>query len=216
MPKWRSRDFHGKGAFIMKIATVGLDLAKTVLQVHGVDSQGHIVVRKQLRRVDVLAFFATLEPCVIGMEACGSSHYWGRELAKLGHAVRLIAPQFVRPYVKSNKTDAADAEAICEAIQRPHMRFVPVKTQAQQTILSLHRARAGLVKSRTALANQIRGLLGEFGIVLPQVIRLLGQRAIAALSSRDSEHCEPFRALIQMLVEHLRELGNKVAELEGR
>jgi transposase len=156
----------------MKIATVGLDLAKKVLQVHAVDLQGHMVVRKQLRRTDVLRYFATLEPCVIGMEACGSSHYWGRELAKLGHTVRLIAPQFVRPYVKSNKTDAADAEAICEAIQRPHMRFVPVKTQAQQTILSLHRARSGLVKSRTALANQIRGLLGEFGIVLPQGIRL--------------------------------------------
>ncbi|KAA0998687.1 IS110 family transposase [Paraburkholderia panacisoli] len=200
----------------MKVTTVGLDLAKTLFQVHGVDSQGHVVVRKQLRRADVLAFFAKLEPCVVGMEACGSSHYWGRELAKLGHTVRLIAPQFVRPYVKSNKTDAADAEAICEAVQRPHMRFVPVKTPVQQTILSLHRARAGLVKSRTALANQIRGLLGEFGIALPQGIRLLGQRAMEALSTRDREHSEPFRALIQMLVEHLRELGNKVAELEGR
>jgi transposase len=152
----------------MNIVTVGLDLAKTLFQVHGVDSQGHIVVRKQLRRADVLPFFAKLEPCVVGMEACGSSHYWGRELTKLGHTVRLIAPQFVRPYVKSNKTDAADAEAICEAVTRPHMRFVPIKTQAQQTMLSLHRARAGLVKSRTALANQIRGLLSEFGIVLPR------------------------------------------------
>jgi transposase len=168
MPKWSGRDFHGKGAFIMNIVTVGLDLAKTLFQVHGVDSQGHIVVRKQLRRADVLPFFAKLEPCVVGMEACGSSHYWGRELTKLGHTVRLIAPQFVRPYVKSNKTDAADAEAICEAVTRPHMRFVPIKTQAQQTMLSLHRARAGLVKSRTALANQIRGLLSEFGIVLPR------------------------------------------------
>jgi transposase len=147
----------------MKIETVGLDLAKTLFQVHGVDSQGHIVVRKQLCRADVLAFFAKLEPCVVGMEVCGSSHYWGRELTKLGHTVRLIAPQFVRPYVKSNKTDAADAEAICEAVRRPHMRFVPIKTQAQRAMLSLHRARAGLVKSRTALANQIRGLLSEFG-----------------------------------------------------
>ncbi|WP_321930436.1 IS110 family RNA-guided transposase [Paraburkholderia guartelaensis] len=200
----------------MNIATVGLDLAKSVLQIHAVDSQGQIVVRKQLRRADVLRYFATLQPCVIGMEACASSHYWGLELAKLGHTVRLIATQFVRPYVKSNKTDAADAEAICEAITRPNMRFVPVKTQAQQTVLSLHRARAGLVKSRTTLANQIRGLLGEFGIVLPQGIRLLGQRAMAALSIRDDEHSEPFRALIQMLVKHLRELGSKVAELEGR
>jgi transposase len=200
----------------MKIATVGLDLAKTLFQVHGVDLQGHVIVRKQLRRVDVLPFFAKLGPCVVGMQACGSSPYWGRELTKPGHSVCLIAPQFVRPYVKSNKTDAADAEAICEAVNRPHMRFVPIKTQAQQTMLSLHRARAGLVKSRTALANQIRGLLSEFGIVLPQGIRLLGQRAIEALSNREPELCEPFRALIQMLVEHLRELGNKAAELEGR
>ena len=190
----------------MKIATVGLDLAKTLFQVHGVDSQGHIVVRKQLRRADVLPFFAKLEPCVVGREACGSSHYWGRELTKLGHTVRLIAPQFVRPYVKNNKTDAADAEAICEAVNRPNMRFVPIKTQAQQTMLSLHRARAGLVKSRTALANQIRGLLSEFGIVLPQGIRLLGQRAIEALSNREHERCEQFRTLIQLLVEHFIEL----------
>jgi transposase len=121
----------------MKIETVGLDLAKTLFRVHGVDSQGYIVVSKQLRRADVLPFFAKLEPCVVGMEACGSSHYWGRELTKLGHTVRLIAPQFVRPYVKSNKTDAADADAICEAVRRPHMRFVPIKTQAQQAMLSL-------------------------------------------------------------------------------
>ncbi|WP_168787926.1 IS110 family transposase [Paraburkholderia aromaticivorans] len=200
----------------MKIATVGLDLAKTLFQVHGVDSQGHNVVRRQLRPADVLAFFAKLEPRVVGMEACGLSHYWGRELTKLGHTVCLIAPQFVLPYVKSNKTDAADAEAICEAVNRPHMRFVPIKTQAQQTMLSLHRARAGLVKSRTALANQIRGLLGEFGIVLPQGIRLLGQRVIEALSNREHELCEQFRTLIQLLVEHLRELGNTAAELEGR
>jgi transposase len=149
------------------------------------------------------------------MEACGSSHYWGRELTKPGHAVRLIAPHLVRPYVKNNKTDVADAEAICEAIQRPHMRFVPVRTQAQQTVLSLHRARAGIVRSRTALANQIRGLLSEFGIVLPQGISLLGQRAIATVSGDVSEHGEPFQLLIHFLVEHLRELGNKVAELEG-
>ena len=128
----------------------------------------------------------------------------------------LIAPQFVRPYVKSNKTDAADVEAICEAVTRPHMRFVPIKTQAQQTMLSLHRARPGLVKSRTALANQIRGLLSEFGVVLPQGIRLLGKRATEALSNREHEHCEQFRTLIQLLVEHLRDLGNKAAEPDGR
>jgi len=131
-------------------------------------------VREQLRRTEVLRHFAKLEPCVVGIEACGSSHCWGREPVKLGHTVRPVAPQFVRPHVKSNTTDAADAEATCEAIQRPHLRFVPVKTQAQQTMLSLHCARAGLLRPRTALANQIRGLLGEFGIALPQLIRLLG------------------------------------------
>jgi len=132
----------------MKISTVGLDQAKNLFQIHGVDSQDHIVVRRQLRRTDVLPYFAKLEPCTVGMEACGSSRYWGRELTKLGHTVCLIAQQFVRPYVKSNKTHAAIAEAICEAIQRPNMRLVAVKTQEQQTMLSLHRARAGLVKSR--------------------------------------------------------------------
>jgi transposase len=120
-----------------------------------------------------------------------------------------LHPQFVRFYVKSNKIEAADTEAICEAVNRPHMRFVLIKTQAQPTVLSLHRARVGLVKSRTTLANQIRGLLSEFGIVLPRGIRLLGKRAIEALSNREHELCEPFRTLIQLLVEHLRELGNK-------
>jgi len=178
----------------MKIATVGVDLAKNLFQIHGVDSQGHIIVRRQLRRTDVLPYFAKLEPWTVGMEACRSSHDWGRELTKLGHTVCLIAPQFVRPYVRSNKTDAADAEAIGKAIQRPHMRFVAIKTQEQQTMLSLHRARAGLVKSRTARPNQIRGLLGEFGIVLPQGIMLLGLQAMEAVSHREGEplrgHCQ--------------------------
>jgi transposase len=115
----------------------------------------------------VVSFFANLEPCLIGMEACGSAHYWARKLAGLGHTVRLMAPQFVKPYVKANKNDRNDAEAICEAVARPNMRFVPVKTAEQQAVLSVHRARQGFVKARTAQANQIRGLLAEFGIVIP-------------------------------------------------
>ena len=125
------------------------------------------VLRRQLRRDQMAAFFANLPPCLVGMEACGSAHHWARTLQSFGHTVRLMAPQFVKPYVKSNKNDAADAEAICEAVARPNMRFVPVKSVEQQAVLSLHRVRQGFVKARTAQANQIRGLLGEFGLIMP-------------------------------------------------
>jgi len=153
----------------MNITTVGIDLAKSVFQVHGVDARGKVVVRRQLRREQVARYFVNLAPCLIGMEACASSHHWGRTLERLGHTVRLMAPQFVKPYVKANKNDVADAEAICEAVSRPNMRFVPIKSIEQQGILSVHRVRHGFVKARTAQANQIRGLLGEFGLVIPKV-----------------------------------------------
>ena len=119
----------------MKITTIGIDLAKSVWQVHGVDARGKAVLRKQLKRKDVLSFFANLDPCLIGMEACGSAHYWGRKLSERGHTVRLMAPQFVKPYVKTNKSDRNDAEAVCEAVGRPNMRFVPVKTAEMQAVL---------------------------------------------------------------------------------
>jgi transposase len=154
----------------MKVTTIGIDLAKNVFQVHGVDERGKPVLRKQLKRKDVVTYFANLERCLIGMEACGSAHYWARKLSELGHTTRLMAPQFVKPYVKTNKSDRNDAEAICEAVVRPNMRFVPVKTAEQQAVLVLHRARQGFVKARTAQANQIRGFLAEFGIVIPQGI----------------------------------------------
>ncbi len=160
----------------MKITTIGIDLAKNVFQVHGVDERGQVVLRKQLRRDQVAVFFANLPPCLIGMEACGSAHHWARTLQRFGHRVRLIAPQFVKPYVKTNKNDAADAEAICEAVGRPNMRFVPIKRVEQQAMLSVHRVRQGFVKARTAQANQIRGLLGEFGLVLPQGITNVWRR----------------------------------------
>jgi transposase len=143
----------------MNTKRVGIDLAKQVFQVHGVDYQDKVVLRKQLRRNQMLSFFAALPPCLIGMEACGGAHYWARELQKLGHTVKLMAPQFVKPYVKSNKNDANDAEAICEAVGRPTMRFVPVKTIAQQDLLAIHRIRSEVVRQRTAKVNQIRGLL---------------------------------------------------------
>src|SRR5512144_1060457 len=152
----------------MKITTVGIDLAKNVFQVHGVDARGKVGLKKPMKRAQVLPFFANPPSCLIGLEACGGAHYWARKLEELGHTVKLMAPQFVKPYVKTNKHDVADAEAICEAVSRPTMRFVPVKTGEQQAVLSLHRARQGFIKARTAQANQIRGVLGEYGIVIPQ------------------------------------------------
>ena len=152
----------------MDITTIGLDLAKTVFQVHGVDASGAVAVRKTLRRSQVPGFFAKLPPCLVGMEACGTSHYWARELSKLGHQVRLMPPAYVKPYVKRGKTDANDAEAICEAVTRPTMRFVAMKSREQQASLALHRTRELLVKERTQLVNMIRGLLAEFGIDIPR------------------------------------------------
>lgn len=152
----------------MEITTIGLDLAKSIFQVHGVDATGQVVVRKSLRRTQMLPFFAKLPSCLVGMEACGTSHHWARELIKLGHEVRLMPPAYVKPYVKRGKTDAVDAEAVCEAVRRPTMRFVPVKSPEQQAVLSMHRARGLLVKQRTQAVNMIRGLLAEFGINIPK------------------------------------------------
>ncbi len=159
----------------MHITTVGLDLAKRVFQVHAVDASGDVVVRKTLRRSQVLPFFTRVPPCLIGIEACGTSHHWARELTKLGHEVRIMPPAYVKPYVKRSKNDAVDAEAICEAVTRPTMRFVAMKSTEQQAALSLHRGRDLLVKQRTQLVNMIRGLLAEFGIDIPEgVERALG------------------------------------------
>lgn len=150
----------------MNVVRIGLDIAKSVFQVHGVDPRGKPVIRKTLSRSQVCEFFAQLPRCLVGLEACAGSHYWARELGKLGHDARLMAGQFVSPYRKSGKNDANDAEAICEAVGRPNMRFVPVKSEEAQAVLTVHRARALTVSERTALVNQIRGLLGEFGIVV--------------------------------------------------
>jgi transposase len=155
----------------MEISAIDLDLAKNVFQVHGVDAQGKVVVREALRRAQVLPFFAKLPPCLVGMEACGTAHHWARELVRLGHDVRQMPPAYVKPYVKRGKTDAADVEAICEAVTRPTMRFVPVKSEEQQAALSLHRARDLLVKQRTQLVNMMRAQLAEFGIDIPQGLR---------------------------------------------
>ena len=200
----------------MKITTVGIDLAKNVFQLHGVDEHGKAVLRKQLRRDQVAVFFANLPPCLIGMEACGSAHHWARKLQAMGHTVKLMAPQFVKPYVKTNKNDAADAEAICEAVGRPNMRFVPIKNVEQQAVLALHRARQGFVKARTAQANQIRGLLQEFGLIIPQGIHHLGERVPQLLEDASNELPGAFRLLVQRLLDHLKELDRQVKELEAQ
>ena len=152
----------------MEVTTIGIDLAKHVFQVHAVDATGKVTVRKALRRAQVLPFFTKLSPCLVGMEACGTSHHWARELIALGHTVKMMPPAYVKAYVKRGKTDAADAEAICEAVTRPTMRFVPIKSREQQAALSMHRARNLLVKQRTQSVNMMRGLLAEFGINIPE------------------------------------------------
>jgi len=157
----------------MKITTIGIDLAKNIFQVHGVTEDGSVAFNKPLRRARVLPFFAKLEPCLIGIEACSSAHYWGRELTALGHDVKLMPPSYVKPYVKRGKSDAADAEAICEAVTRPTMRFVQIKSAEQQALLSQHRAREMLVGQRTQISNTIRGLVGEFGITIRKGLEVL-------------------------------------------
>lgn len=198
----------------MKITTIGIDLAKEVFQVHGVDTHGKAVLRKQLRRGEMAKFFANLEPCLIGMEACGSAHHWARKLGGFGHTVKLMAPQFVKPYVKTNKNDRADAEAICEAVGRPNMRFVPMKHVEQQAILSVHRARQGFVKARTAQANQMRGLLSEFGIVIPKGIASIPKRMDDILEDGENGLPGTMRQLLQRLYDHFKELSRQVQELE--
>ena len=200
----------------MKITTVGVDLAKRLFQVHGVDERGTPVLRKQLKRSQVLSFFANLTSCLIGMEACCGAHHWARQLQKLGHTVKLMAPQFVKPYVKTNKNDVADAEAICEAVARPTMRFVPMKNGEQQAVLALHRARQGFVRARTAQANQIRGLLAEYGIIIPRGICQIGKRLPDILEDGEDDLPGLFRRLLQRLGEHLKELDRQVGELDSQ
>jgi transposase len=198
----------------MEITTIGIDLAKSVFQVHAVDQHGKVTLKRQLKRGQMAEFFANLPACLIGMEACGSAHYWARKLQTLGHTVKLMAPQFVKPYVKTNKHDAADAEAICEAVRRPNMRFVPVKNIEQQAVLALHRVRQGWVKARTAQANQIRGLLSEFGVVVPQGIGHITSRVPVILDEATDELPGAFKELVLRLLEHFKDLDRLVNEME--
>jgi len=200
----------------MNIKRVGIDLAKQVFQVHGVDYQDKVVLRKQLRRNQLLSYFATLPPCLIGMEACGGAHHWARELQKLGHTVKLIAPQFVKPYVKSNKNDANDAEAICEAVGRPTMRFVSVKTIAQQDLQAIHRIRSELVRQRTAKVNQIRGFLAEYGLVVGRQVATLRRALPELLEDAENGLSFDFRGLLEDLRQDLIRLDERVAEMDKK
>jgi transposase len=200
----------------MNTKRVGIDIAKQVFQVHGVDYQDKVVLRKQLRRNQMLSFFATLSPCLIGMEACGGAHYWARELQKLGHTVKLMAPQFVKPYVKSNKNDANDAEAICEAVGRPTMRFVSVKTIAQQDLQAIHRIRSEVVRQRTAKVNQIRGLLAEYGIVVGRHVATLRRALPELLENAENGLSFDFRTLLDDLWQDLIRLDEREEEMSQK
>ena len=198
------------------VTTIGFDIAKSVFQVHGVDMQGRVIIRRQLKRRQVLTFFRKLPPCLVGMEACASSHYWSRELQKLGHTVRLMPPAYVKPYVKRQKNDATDAEAICEAVTRPNMRFVATKTPEQQSCLMLHRTRHLFVRQQTAVINAIRAHLAEFGIVAP-----VGRHGVEELlkivaDASDQRVPEIARACVAALGAQLRVLKMQILEFDRR
>jgi transposase len=199
-----------RGRTSMQIACIGLDLAKYVFEVHGVDGHGKMVLCRTLRRGAVTAFFANLPPCLVGMEASNGAHFWAKAISELGHEVRLISPQFVKPYVKSNKNDRNDAEAICESVGRPNMRFVPIKSAEQLAVQAVHRIRSRLVADRVRLVNQIRGLLGEHGTVVAKDISNL-RRALARIVDDDGD-----RGLNKLVRSLMGELRQELTELDAR
>jgi len=197
-----------------EITTLGIDLAKSVFQLHGTDASEKAVLRRQVRRNQVLRAVAQMSPCVIGMEACASAHYWGREFTKLGHEVRLMSPQFVKPYRKSDKNDRNDAEAICEAVRRPNMRFVPIKSVEQQDMQSAHRIREGLMSERTAAINRIRGLLGEYGVVIPKEAANIRRHLPGLLEDAENPLTCVARRLFEGLYEGLCDLEERIADID--
>jgi transposase len=196
------------------VTTIGLDIAKSVFQVHGVDGGGQVVLRRQLKRRYVLAFFEKLPPCLVGIEACASSHHWSRELQALGHKVRLMPPAYVKPYVKRHKNDATDAEAICEAVTRPNMRFVATKTREQQSCLTLHRTRHLFIRQQTSVINAIRAHLAEFGIVAPVGRNGVEQLLAVAADGSDERLPEVARACVVALGAQLRMLKAQILEFD--
>lgn len=200
----------------MNIKRIGIDLAKQVFQLHGVDSHEKVTIRKKLNRAQMHAYFKALPPCLVGMEACGTSHYWARTLMSYGHTVKLMACQFVKPYVKSGKNDANDAEAICEAVGRPSMRFVAIKTVEQQVMQAEHRIRSRLVRARTALSNEIRGLLAEFGMVVPTGITQIRRALPILLEDEQGQLSARFKELLTGLAEELRRVDDDIVVHDKR
>jgi transposase len=196
------------------ITTIGLDIAKSVFQVHGVDADGNVIVRRQLKRRYVLAFFGKLPPCLVGIEACASSHHWSRQLQALGHTVRLMPPAYVKPYVKRHKNDAVDAEAICEAVTRPNMRFVATKTPEQQSCLTLHRARHLFIRQQTSVINAIRAHLAEFGIVAPVGRQGVEQLLGVVSDASDKRLPDVARACVAALGAQLQRLKVQILEFD--
>jgi transposase len=199
---------------MQSITTIGLDIAKSAFQVHGIDAEGNVVLRRQLKRRYVLAFFEKLPPCLVGIEACASSHHWSRELQALGHTVRLMPPAYVKPYVKRHKNDATDAEAICEAVTRPNMRFVATKTPEQQSCLTLHRTRHLFIRQQTAVINAIRAHLAEFGIVAPVGRHGVEQLLGIAADVNDKRLPEVARACVAALGAQLRMLKEQILQFD--
>jgi transposase len=199
-----------------EVMTIGLDLAKNVFQVHGVDAAGNTVLRKRLTRSRLLAFFEGLPHCLVGMETCSGSHHWARELAKLGHDVRVMPAKYVKPYVKTNKTDARDAAAICEAVSRPDMRFVPVKSTAQQAVVVIHRTREILGRQRVMLINALRTHCAEFGIVAPQGARHVGELVARLTDPDDTRIPDLAKQALRVLVEQLEACGERLSAIEAQ
>jgi len=197
-----------------KVKVLGIDLSKNVFQLHGVDKRGKAVLRKQVKRSHLKAFIACIPKCLIGLEACGSAHYWARTFKRYGHEVKIMAPQFVKPYIKSNKNDAADAEAICEAVSRPSMRFVGIKSVEQQDIQCIHRIRQRLVKNRTALGNEIRGFLLEYGIAIPKGLSHLQKLIPVIVEDEKNELTSMIKEEMRYLLEELLQLHDKVKQYE--
>jgi transposase len=199
---------------VSKITTLGIDLAKSVFQLHGVNVAGKVMLRREVRRAQLMKTIAQLEPCLIGIEACGGAHYWARRFAEFGHQVKMMSPQFVKPYRKSDKNDRNDAEAICEAVRRPSMRFVAVKSVEQQDMLTLHRVREGLMKERVALINRIRGSLSEYGIVIPQNVWNLRRELPGILEDAGNELTTMARQIFAELYEDLGAREERIAQVE--
>lgn len=200
----------------MSITTLGIDLAKNIFQLHGVDKSGKAVLKKKIRRKDLRPFIAQLPPCVIAIEACASSNYWTRQFKKEGHTVRAISPQFVKPYVKTNKNDANDAEAICEAAQRPNMRFVPEKSIEQQDIQSAHRIRQRLVRNRTALINEMRGLLNEYGVIIPAGAKKFRKLIPEILIDENPDLTTFFRDMLAELFQELLSADQRIETMDRK